>query len=103
MPIGNRVGVLVGVTVGLAVVVRVGVLLGDGVALEVWIKLGTTVVALGEKVTVSFTPGSPLGLHPLARKTRLNPRDIPAIALTGFLFLPIIRLMLNNIRSGCLL
>jgi len=47
MLIGNRVGVLDGDAVGLAVIVRVGVLLGDGVALGLVVELAITVVALG--------------------------------------------------------
>ena len=103
MLIGNRVGVLVGVTVGLAVVVRVGVLLGDGVALGLIVELGMTVVVLGVVEVASLIGRSPLWLHPTLMKIRLNPRDIPAIALIKFLFLPVIRLILNNIRCECLL
>jgi len=101
MLIRNSVGVLVGVIVGVLVAVGSGVLLGGGVPVEVWVKLATTGVALGEMVIESFTSRFPLKLHPLIKTIRVNPRDIPAITLIEFLLLPIILLILNNISCGC--
>jgi ABC-type uncharacterized transport system permease subunit len=94
--IGCRVGVLVGVIVGLAVPVGSAVLLGDGVAVGFEVTLGTTIVALGNAVAASFVIFSPTVLHPPAIKIRINPIKIPALTLIRFLILPINRIMLDN-------
>jgi hypothetical protein len=89
MFIGCSVGVLVWVTVGLAVEVGFGVLLGEGVALGFWVRLGAIVVALGDAVRVSFIYFFPTLLHPPTMIISSNPNDSPATTLIERLRLPV--------------
>jgi hypothetical protein len=104
------VGVLVGVTVGLAVTEAVGVLLGIGVLLGLGVKLGRIIVVLsgllvrapvglGKTVTVNFITSSLTGLHPTAARDRINGRVNTARVLIVFFCLPINRYIVE-IRSG---
>jgi UDP-3-O-[3-hydroxymyristoyl] glucosamine N-acyltransferase len=103
MVIGNRVGVLVEVTVGLAVAVGTGVLLGGGVGLGLSVKLGATVVALEDAVGGSRVTFTPFTLHPHMTNMMSNPKDNPTTTLNEFLCLPINKSMFDSFGRGCLL
>jgi hypothetical protein len=87
MLIGCKVGVLVGVRVGLVVAVGRGVLLGDGVLEGDWVALGMAVVAVGLNPAVRDAVFSTTELHPVMIKNKNSPNVIPAIIMN--LFLPV--------------
>jgi hypothetical protein len=99
MLIGNKVGVLVGVTVGLALAVGSGVLLGDGVTLGLCVTLGTMVVAIADAFGASLVTFPPFALHPPVINIRSNPKDNPRTTLIVFWCLPINKCILDSF--GC--
>jgi hypothetical protein len=103
MLIGWRVGVLVGVTVGLAVVMGRGVLLGVDVIVLVWVALGITIVAAGTAMTVLVGGSTFAGRQPVKMINRNSPNAIPANSLNLFLFLPVNSFMVDGSSSGTLL
>jgi hypothetical protein len=103
MLIGCKVGVLLGVKVGMAVAEGREVLLGEGVIMSVCVSLGRSVVGAEVALAKPDAVFTTTGLHPAIIANRNTPKAIPAIILIACLLVPVSSFILDDDCLGSLL